>query len=102
MYIQNGALIVFTLAFLYLIYKVGKNSEDIHGLQYDLNDLEVQVGVLEGEDWAVNSERNIEIQKIKSQNYYDGKTNDGEYDGMLGIDRRKEDGKNPKLGTQVD
>ena len=101
MYIQNWALIIFGILFFYLIYKISKNSEDIHGLQYDLNDLEVQVGVLEGEDWAINSERNKEMQKRKKQNYYDGETSNGEYDASLSIDRRKRDGKNPKLGTPV-
>ncbi len=102
MYIEKWILIIFGFLFFYLAYKVIKHSEKIHGLQYDLNNLEVQVGVLEGEDWAINSERNKGTEQRKKQEYYDGKTSDGEYDGSIGIARRKEDDKNPKLGTPVD
>jgi len=102
MYIQSWIIILVVILFFYLIYKVSKNSEKIHGLQYDLNNLEVEVGVINGEEWALNSDTHKQKQEKEKQAYYDGKMDDGEYDGMLGIDRRKRDGKNPKLGTLVD
>jgi hypothetical protein len=102
MYIEKWILATFVFLFFYVAYKVTKHQERIHDLQHDLNDLEIQVGVLEGEDWAINSDINQRKGRQKKQEYYDGKTNNGEYDGMLGIDRRKRDGKNPKLGSAID
>lgn len=101
MFIEKWVLVIVGLLFVYLAHKVSKNIQDIHGLQYDLNDLEVQVGVLEGEEWAINSNRNKAREAKKQQDYYNGLMSDGEYDGAVGIQRRKEDGKNPKLGTPV-
>jgi len=102
MYIEKWVLVIIVFLFFYLAYKMAKHEERIHDLQHDLNDLEVQVGVLEGEDWAINSDINKRKEKQKKQEYYDGKTSDGEYDGMMGMARRKEDGKNPKLGSPID
>lgn len=102
MFIEKWILIIFGFLFFYIAYKVAKHEERIHGLQHDLNNLEVQVGVLEDEDWAINSEENKKHEQRKKQEYYDGKTSGNEYDGLLGVDRRKRDGKNPKLGTPVD
>lgn len=89
------------MLFFYLIYKAAKNSEDLHGLHHDLNDMEVEVGVLKNEDWAIRSSRNKEKIMKKYQSYYDGETWDGKYDLDQAKHRRQEDGKNLELNKKI-
>jgi hypothetical protein len=101
MILSYWPFLIIGLLFFYLIYKVAKNSEDMHGLHHDLNDLEVEIGVLKNEDWAIKSSRNKEKIMKEYQNYYDGETWDGKHDLDQAKYRRQEDGKDIELNKKI-
>lgn len=101
MILSNWPFIISGILFFYLVYKVAKNDEDLRALRHDLNDLEIDMGVLKKEDWAIKSSRNKEKIIKEYQDYYDGKTWDDKTDIDQAKHRRKIGGKDLNLNKRI-